>query len=196
MELQPFRQRVSNQVPSTSEISNLAAILAHGRDIANPQNLKFIATQAIALFEECEKARNKRIDMLALYARAESINEQREKLPKPKTFPASLDEVLLLWMPKKRVEDRMKCYRDYIRHCIIERKIMSGGEGENPSNSVEQEAENWFSADKQSGFKSVAFDFASDSFLKWFHGYEAENRRKRAKAMAAGRWSKKNKKTS
>jgi hypothetical protein len=87
-------------------------------------------------------------------------------------------------MPKKRTEDRVKCYRDYIRNCINGRKIMSGGEGENPSLSVEQETENWFAADKQSGFKSVAFELVTDHFLKWLPQYEAENRRKRATAGA------------
>src|SRR5882672_8450417 len=98
IEMQPFLDNASNQIPPTSEIAKLAATLAHGRDITNTSNLAFLSTQAIALYEECEKTRKKRIDRLALYARAEVLKAQREKLPKPKRFPASFNEVLRLWM--------------------------------------------------------------------------------------------------
>lgn len=43
----------------------------------------------------------------------------------------------------------MKCYREYVRSRIEERKVINGGEGENPNISAEQEMERWI-ADERS----------------------------------------------
>jgi hypothetical protein len=180
---QKQHKTVSESFPSVSQIAQIAATMAHGRDIANPPNLKFISTQAIALWEECEKARDKRIQMLAIYARAEAIKAQRDKLPKPKTFPASFEESLKFLMPKKkRPEDRMKCYRDYLLNTIERRNVVTGTMSEL---STDQEISQWIESNKKDGFKYEEFDYFSEQFQKWLPKYEAENRRRRATAGAA-----------
>jgi hypothetical protein len=179
-----FREEVARRMVPTSEIAHLAAILAGGRQI-NPETAPLYATQAIELWERCEAERTKKIDRLAMFARADAIKQARSTLPQPKTFPVSLDEALRLWMPKKRPEDRMKCYRDYVRHSIETRKTMNTGLGENSALSVEQEASNWIAADKSSGFKRVPYGLISEQVRRWLPKYEADNRRKRAQAGAA-----------
>ena len=179
--LEPFLKEVSSRVIPTSEIAKLAAILAHGRDITNPQSLAFISTQSIALWEECDKARNKRIEMLAIYARSRAIKAARDKLPRPQNFPASLEEVLKILMPKKRPEDRMKCYREYLFDTIERRNVVTGIKSEIPA---DQEVAKWIAENKKDGFIYAAYDYLAEEFHKWLPKYEAKNRRIKAKAGA------------
>jgi hypothetical protein len=142
------------------------------------------ARAAIGLWEKCEDERIKEIYRLAAIARSRALQARRETFPKPKQFPASFDESLRLWMPKKRLEDREKCYRDYVTSKIELRKISTDGMGENPDISTEQEAVSWISAERKSGFKRMTFEFISEQFREWLPKYEADNRSKRARAGA------------
>jgi hypothetical protein len=158
----------------TSEIAKLAAILAHGRDISNPQSLSFIATQTIALYEQCEKARASRIDMLALYARAEALTQARKNYPRPKKFPISMDEFLRCLMPKKRSEDRAKCQREYVRQ-MIRYKVPTDAD---IAECLERE--------KKEQIAERLFDVRADDFRRFLKEYEAANKLKRARAGAEG----------
>jgi len=121
-----------------------------------------------------------------MYARANAKTKALDNISTPKSFPAPFEEVLKLLMIKKRQEDRMKCYRDYVRHHIETRKIVTGGRGEDPNLSVEDETENWIKTDMKDGFKKQHYLFVAESFLDWLPKYEAENRRNRARAGAVG----------
>jgi len=187
--LEPFRKEVSERVIPTSEIAKLAAILAHGRDITNPQNLAFIATQAIALWEECEKARKRRIDMLAMYARAKVLDDA---LPKPKSDLTSLDEFLRAIMPDKRVEDRMKFYREYIRQSIRIANHLKKPDA--PQISIEstpfpsdEEVAKCIAHDKERGFHRHVFSNFASNFLRWFDKNKDVAKRQRGQAGAEAR---------
>ena len=178
-----FRAEITRHFPPTAEIARLAAILAGERQI-NPESASIYARQAIGLWEKCEEERTKEISRLASIASVSALQAKRETLPKPKQFPASFDEALRLWMPGKRIEDREKCYRDYVIYNIDLRKITNDGEGENPDITTEEEAVSWIASDRKHGFKRVHFDFVSEQFQRWLPKYKAENRRKRARAGA------------
>jgi len=167
------------------EIAKVAAILAGQRQI-NPETAKAFTLQAIGLLGRCEEERTKEINQRAAIARNRAIQAKRESYLSPEKFPAPFDECLRIWMPGKRLEDREKCYRDYVMDKINGRKICSGGEGENPDVSIEEEAASWISNERQSGFKRGIFQFLSEQFQTWLPKYEAENRRKRARAGAEG----------
>jgi hypothetical protein len=175
-ELDRFKNEISSQVLPTSEIAKLAATLANGRSI-DSQSLSVIATQAIELWEKCEEIRKRKIDRLALYARAEAMKVAREKLPRPKTFPASLDDVLRCVMPnKKRPEDRAKCHREYVRQRFRPQ------DGQIPT---EDDVANCIAHDKEKGFPEGVYDLVADDFRQWLSQYESNNRRIRAQTGAA-----------
>ncbi|MBI5773294.1 MAG: hypothetical protein HZA89_06070 [Verrucomicrobia bacterium] len=192
-ELQKFRSMVSRRLPKTPVIASMAAALAHGRPITS-DSLKSIAEQAIELFEICEAARKGKIDRLALYARARANAEAR---PKPKKYPVSLDEFLRLAMPdKKRPEDRMKYYREWLRGCIrtskyLEASPMRDKEYDSVPIPSDEEVAAVIAKDIQSGFNEAAYANAYGFFTKWIPKYAAENRRERASAGAKGKLKKK-----
>jgi hypothetical protein len=101
-------------------------------------------------------------------------------------------EEMLRWaMPKKRIADRFKFYRLYLRDNLHKHGSYAGWKA--TTEEIEQAI-----ADA----RKKKFNIDSDSthnFRNWINsaipGWQRELRRDRAKAMAAGRWSKKNKKT-
>jgi hypothetical protein len=74
LSIEKFKIQVSERVIPTFEIAKLAAVLAYGRPI-DSQNLAVIAAQAIELWEKCEHVRAKKIERLAIYARASAIKD-------------------------------------------------------------------------------------------------------------------------
>jgi hypothetical protein len=119
-------------------------------------------------------------------ARAQAMLSAREELPKPKQFPAPLDEVLRLLMPKERSEDRMRFYKNYVRENTEARREANVHGGETQEVSVEQETENWLASDAEIGFKRAYYEFTADEFLEWLPKHKADNRRKRARAGGVG----------
>jgi hypothetical protein len=186
--LEPFRNEISGRVLPTSEIAKLAATLAHGRDITHPQNLTFIATQALALWEECEKARKRRIDMLAIFERAKALDNA---LPKPAKFPVPFDEFVRLVMPKRRPEDRDKLYREFLREhtraANFQTKYTNTDKKyEETPIPTDDEIAFLLSKDKKDGFIEFWFYNAFTMFQKWLPKYEAETRSKKALLGAEG----------
>lgn len=171
LEMQNFRSQVTDHVPPVAEIAMIAATLVAGRDV-KPQNLLFVANQAIALWQECAKARELEVDRLALYARASTIGEAKSALLRPKKFPVALDEFLKCMMPRKRPEDRAKFHREYVRQHFPEK---SPSEDE-VAKVVEQE--------KGEKISENLFYYRAADFRQWLKGYESANRRKRAQAGA------------
>ncbi len=54
------------------------------------------------------------------------------ELPVPKKYPVSVTDFLLLVLPKKRKEDRMKIYREHLR-------IIMGPDGNSVVNQTDEE---------------------------------------------------------
>lgn len=185
-ELRPFREEVEGRVLPTSEIAKLAATLAYGRSITSPQELASIATQAIALWEECEKAREKRIKMLALYARAHAI---QNAMPKAEKYPVRFEDFLRLAMPKKRPEDRLKFYREWLRDSLrfsnyMEKLRYSGKPYDESPIPTDEEVAKTIAMDRERGFDQFWFGNAFTGIQKWLSEYEQRNRIKRAQAGA------------
>ena len=109
------------QLPPTSEIARLAVLLAHGIPMAkrNPHKL---AGQAIGIWLTCHKLRNEwnefLMDKSGQWRPLLKTPQFKEivKLPEPDSFPVGLDECLKLALPAKRPEDRMKVFRELLRH--------------------------------------------------------------------------------
>jgi hypothetical protein len=101
--------------------------------------------------------------------------------PKKIQWPIGFEEMLLFAFAKKRPEDRLKFYRLFLRDYL------------HPGTTIQaspEEIETALLADRRKKFsENWAFHirmWSNGSFEKW----KRENYQKRAKAMAAGRWSK------
>lgn len=105
-------------------------------------------------------------------------------MPKRKLkFPATLESVLRFILPKKRPEDRMKIYREFVRGSLL---------GERGRMPTDDEVVACIEVIRKDGFQSMNHvELVAEFMLNWLPRYEAHNRRKRAKAGAAGRWPKK-----
>jgi hypothetical protein len=109
------------QLPPTSEIAQLAVLLAHGIPMAK-RNPDILAGQAIGMWLTCNKLRNEwnefLMDKSGQWRPLLKTPQFKEivKLPEPKSFPVGLDECLKLALPAKRPEDRMKVFREFLRH--------------------------------------------------------------------------------
>ena len=143
-----------------------------GRD-AKPQDLLFVANQALALWQQCEFAREIEIDRQTRYARASIQADSKPKLPRPNKFPASHDDFLKCMMPKKRPEDKAKCYREYVRQTFRDMP------------ATEESVAQIITRDKQREISEGVFDLHAADFQRWLKEYEAANRRRRAQAGAA-----------
>ena len=102
----------------------------------------------------------------------------------PKTkFPMHLDTWLRLALPKKRPEDRMKILREW-RRFSLEKKLNR----EPTDQELKDEVKQWQEHEFFDSHNSYNLMYSIREFLPIFH---KENLSKRAKAMAAGRWTKK-----
>jgi hypothetical protein len=183
-------------VPPVAEIAKIAAVLASKFDIRNPHDLKFVAGQSIALWEQCEAARKSRIDILAMYARAEAWQNE---LPKPKSYPVKLDDFLKLLMPQKRVEDRMSFYREYLTHSIrVVNHMRNNADAvhtsidSTPTPSGE-EVSKCIAQIRERQFSRASYPNSASDFLRWLSQNEGIARHKRAQAGAAARKTKRQK---
>jgi len=185
-EMRKFRNEVSSQVPPTSEIVKLAATIAAGKLINRETALAF-ANQAIELWEKSEEARNKKIDLLAMYARAKAKDDS---LPKPKSYPVSLDEFLKLMMPARRVPDRMKFYREYLRQLIrVDHHMKNNPDGfhisiESTPVPSDEEIAKCIAKDRERQFDKWKYPNWASHFLRWYSQNENSIRRTRALAGA------------
>jgi len=103
--------------------------------------------------------------------------------PRPLKFPAKLSSVLRFLLPKKRPEDRMKIYREFVRGSLLLSKGIKPTDDEVAA-SINAIAEKKFqSIDQVNMLGAFLLRFAAD--------YEAYNRKKRARAGALKRWGKK-----
>jgi hypothetical protein len=185
--IQPFIAEVSSKVISTAEIAKLAAVLAQGRPI-DSHSLTVIATQAIELWDKCEEARKKKIEKLAIYARAEAIDNA---LPKPESYPVGFEVFLRLLMPKKRSEDRMKFYREYLRGSLRFSIYMK----QHPPDAIpfesipipsDEDIAAVISRERKDGFTESMYSSASRHFLRWMVSNEGLAKKRRGQAGALG----------
>ena len=124
-----IREQVEKSIPPVSEIAHLAALLTPGNPAAF-QNPADAARQAAELWAVCSQQRKTWIDGLAcrqLIRAKESA--KHNALPQPKKFPVGFDEFLKLALPNKRLEDRMKLFRDMLRARIRNSKCYVGTGG-------------------------------------------------------------------
>jgi hypothetical protein len=114
-----IRKLNEDSLPTVSELAQLAALLAQGKSL-NPTDCAGVARQAIELWTACDEERKTKIMELELreLARAQDAAIDGE-LPTPKAFPVNFDNFLRLALPKKRLEDREKIYRESIRARLL-----------------------------------------------------------------------------
>lgn len=109
------------QLPPTSEIAQLAVLLAQGIPDAK-RNHDLLARQAISIWLICNYHRKEwnefLLDKSGQWRPLLKTPQFKElvNLPEPKSFPVGLDECLKLALPAKRPEDRMKVFREFLRH--------------------------------------------------------------------------------
>lgn len=109
------------QLPPTSEIAQLAVLLAQGIPDAK-RNPDLLARRAISIWLTCNHCRKEwnefLMDKSGQWRPLLKTPQFKEivKLPEPKSFPVGLDECLKLALPAKRLEDRMKVFREFMRH--------------------------------------------------------------------------------
>lgn len=124
-----WSEEFASSLPPVSEIAKLAALLVQGqtRTLAD---FASAANQAIDLWNACDEQRKIRIKELGLAQLARAQAEWKsERVGMPKAFPVSLDDLLKLALPKKRPEDRMKAYREFVRAALLsERRFQSNGQ--------------------------------------------------------------------
>ena len=148
-------------------------MLASGNQISK-HSARAFAEQAILLLENSKEVRDRRIDFLAIYARAAALKAAKSKLPRPKTFPATMDVFLRFMLPNKRPEDRAKFHREYVRQMFRDRVPTDGDIAE------------CMAREKKEEITAYMYDMRADDFRRWMKEYEAANRRKRAQAGAVG----------
>jgi len=148
-------------------------MLAAGKQI-NKQAARAFAEQAILLLEISKEARDWRIDVLAIYARAAAMKAEKSKLPRPKSLPASMEEFLICMLPGKRPDARAKFHREYVRQMFRDRT------------PTEAEIDDCVAQEKKEEISAYIYDMRADDFRRWLKEYETAIRIKRARAGAIG----------
>ena len=132
--------------------------------------------------------------MKLLRTKAEAA-EAAAKFPKPKKFPVSLDEFLLLSLPNKRTEDRMKLYRESIRLSMRHTRCYQGTGGsvipiEKIPIPSDEEVALVIQRHRATGFNEDQFQHCLISLRHFADWEQKQNQKKRGKAGAAGKWKK------
>ena len=106
--------------------------------------------------------------------------------PKKSEFPINLETVLRVALPRKRLEDRMKIFREWARVNLWVKL------GRQPTDEeFHTDLEQWC----QKQFNNIMqIDILAMHLMEFVPRFSAENRKKRAQIAAQKRWSKKNKK--
>jgi len=169
--IEKFQKEVAQKMPPVLEIARLAAMLAAGNQITK-QSARVFAAQAIELWEKCKDERAKRIDVLAIYARAAALKAEKRKLPRPKSFPASLDDFLRCMMPGTRAEDRAKFHREYARQMFRDKV------------PTDDEVADCVAREKKEEISAYIYEMRADDFRRWLKEYKTANRQRRAQAGA------------
>ena len=170
--LAPHRKNADKELPSVSEIAHLSAIIAHWHDLKTPYALAYLANTSMDIWDACAQQRKRRVDKIACAAHWKAQILEKEKLPRPKTFPVSFEVFLRFMMPKKRTEDRAKLHREYVRQCFGDKV------------PTETELAEFLSQQKQWQVTQRNYDVMANDFRRFMADYESENRRKRAQAGA------------
>lgn len=124
-----LREEVEKNIPPVSEIAHLAALLTHGNPVVF-QNPTGAARHAAELWAACSRQRAAWIDDLARRKLMRDKEEAKQNaLGMPKTFPVPFADFLIHALPKKRLEDREKLYRDMLRASIRHSKCYPGTGG-------------------------------------------------------------------
>jgi hypothetical protein len=111
--------------------------------------------------------------------------------PRKITGEIGFEEMLLWAMPKKRIKDRIKFYRFYLRDNLHRNGSYAGwrATAEEIDRAVSDARKKKYNVDSDS----------THNFRNWINSsipeWQRELRRARAQAMAAGSWSKKARKT-
>jgi len=191
--IETYRQQFSAGIPPATEIARIAAILVRGPRF----DAQIAVRQALELWQVCDAERNHWIEVLALRQVASDKDRAKEIAPpKAKKYPATLDEFLRIVMPKKRPEDRMKAFREYIRASMRLNRCYQPSESGLPYESVAIPTDNEVAENiqklRERQFSEQQFADTAQFVLRFIPHYEREIRSKRAKSGAAGKWKIKN----
>ncbi len=190
-----FREELEKILPPVSEIAQLAALLSHGRPF-DSQSGEIFSTSAINLWEWCHQKRkdwiNKQANMKLLRRKAEE-KEAEQNFPKPKIYPVSFEEFLRLSLPKKRPEDRMKIYRESIRVSMRHGKCFHPSGNVLPIEKIPETTDEEIAAvishHKATGFDEIQYQYCLEALRNFAEWSGKENRKKRAKSGADGKWN-------
>ena len=193
-----FFKNHAQYVPTTFELAQIAAILSQGRKM-NPEQSAFVtAREAYNLWEECNQFRLDQVQFLLLkeLERAEEKLRPKIQVPKISEYPVSLDDFLKLAFPQKRLEDRMKIYREFKRFELqYQGQYLATGEAipfeKVPVPSDEEVAQVIEERQKIGYSTEHHFNRAFRALKRFSESYSAELRQKRAKLGAAARKKKK-----
>jgi hypothetical protein len=195
------KKEINPSLPPLFELASLAATLAHGRQI-NQASAEQLADEAFELWTACYGRREKRLTQQAYREIGREYEAARKAaLPKPREYPVSFDEFLRLVIGGKDKADRLKIYRDYVKHMIWIGHIRALEYPSNPADklSLEEaiktalpasidEVEAWIKHDKQRQYAhEELFAIDARSLLEWL----AEQPKARARHAAVKRWSQK-----
>lgn len=101
------------------------------------------------------------------------------ELPKPKSFPISLEHLLRLIMPRKRAADRLEIYREQLRFILAP-------DGNTIIEHTEEQMDEIIKNKQIRQFNKGQYEISATAILKFLPRYEAKQRQARAKAGAAG----------
>jgi len=129
-----------------------------------------------------------------------AIDSERERsLPKkPAKFPLDFESFLRHIMRRKRPEDRMRLFRQYLRDSMRFHQYMtSDGRLVKPYEETpqpdENEVEQAIIGYRQRGIEEGFYGTLTGFFLRWLADHESKVRKARAKAGAAAKWQQKSK---
>ncbi|HTB82961.1 MAG TPA: hypothetical protein VK742_04840 [Candidatus Sulfotelmatobacter sp.] len=103
--------------------------------------------------------------------------------PRKIKFPIELDEFLRLALPKRRLEDRLKIYREHLRTDLAL-------DGNTVIHRSDDEIIALIKMKRLRKFSEDQYECARRMLLNFLPQYEANNRKQRAQNAAAKRWGK------
>lgn len=168
------------KLPSTAQLAQIAS----GLPIVYSTEER--AATALAIWDACANAiareKKNRAFVADQIAKAKAREALLPKVPRPKRFPATLDEFLRLVIGGRRYADRMKKFRDF---------LVSGGLADVPRGADPGQV---LKSMRKNGFQEEPWESVGLAFLRWREHHDQEVRTTRARNAAKRRHGRRKKK--
>jgi hypothetical protein len=198
--------------PSELELAQLAARLARTKAIDPGQLVK----EAWGIYwESCRKIKEDYLQverhlksMEAFEADNDSVMEEEDGLPHPKTYPVRFQEMELLLLPKLkgRTAERAALFREYLFAEMINERLSSWDEDNSSSywdylpeqledcrEAAKQEVSEEFGKCRSRVYDVQAYSRFAISFLRWYRGWIDLRNSEARSANASRGWEKRRK---